>query len=233
MGKIRIAELFSVVEDISRNEVNCKKLKGARTRKIREYIWIAGILLPVVLSVILFAIFYAGNYNSQLVYASLFLLLIAYIFTMLLPLIDVLSDKMWIRNMYKEPFTVIVNNAENAAYLDLGEYRRFLSFSNEELNYLKVQLLAEKDDLKRRVRLVNGSIDKIGLIPGAIALVIMLSKTPTANDAWLYSLASVSVILHLFGIGMFFLVSRLERVISLLDMAIQMKNITKPSTRCL
>ena len=233
MGKIRIAELFSVVEDISRNEVNCKKLKGARTRKIRKYIWIAGILLPVVLSVILFAIFYAGNYNSQLVYASLFLLLIAYIFTMLLPLIDVLSDKMWIRNMYKEPFTVIVNNAENAAYLDLGEYRRFLSFSNEELNYLKVQLLAEKDDLKRRVRLVNGSIDKIGLIPGAIALVIMLSKTPTANDAWLYSLASVSVILHLFGIGMFFLVSRLERVISLLDMAIQMKNITKPSTRCL
>ena len=232
MGKIRVNDLFSVVKDISRNEVNCKKLKVTRTRKIQKYIWVFGILLPVIFSIILFGIFYVGGNDQKLIYVSLILLLIAYIFTMLLPLIDIFSDKEWIRNMYKEPFTVIANNAEIAAHLDLNEYRRFLSFSNEELKYLKVQLFAEKEDLKRRVCLINGSIDKIGLIPGAIALVVLLSKSPSVSDAWLYSLASVSMVLHLFGVGMFFLVSRLERIIYLLDTAIEMKNITKQSTRC-
>ncbi|HDY7997715.1 TPA: hypothetical protein ACGUON_004710 [Vibrio vulnificus] len=117
-----------------------------------------------------------------------------------------------------------MSNAESNASTDMAHYRKLLSYSLEELRYLLLQLVSEKEAFSRRISLINGSIEKVGLLPGILALVVMFTKLPSEQSPpWVVGIALAIPFLHIFGVGMMFLISRLERSIKLVELAITKK----------
>ncbi|MGF1836428.1 hypothetical protein [Photobacterium sanguinicancri] len=224
MGIIRVDKLFSIVKEISRNEVGDRKNNNcSKNRKLERLLFLLMVIVPFSLSLIICLIINYVYNDDWLIYLALFFLSITYVSILVNPVITIFVNRKAIVKTAREPFSIICENAESHAKLDLVKYRELLTYSREELDYLLLQLKAERDAFTKRIYLVNGSIDKVGLVPGILALIVLLTKLPGEHVSWIFALAFSSPILHFFGIGMFFLISRLERVIGIVEAALKSK----------
>ncbi|WP_411065793.1 hypothetical protein [Vibrio rotiferianus] len=224
MGKIRTKELFDIVRSVSNDEVNQRAALSSNKSKVQRYIWLFGFGIPLLISLITLFVAYKFQLESTWFWFGLFSLSICYISIILSMLWDVFTHRDILKRLWTEPFALIVSNAESNASTDMAHYRKLLSYSLEELRYLLLQLVSEKEAFSRRISLINGSIEKVGLLPGILALVVMFTKLPSEQSPpWVAGIALAIPFLHIFGVGMMFLISRLERSIKLVELAITKK----------
>jgi RNAse (barnase) inhibitor barstar len=160
-----------------------------------------------------------GISTSWIPVISLLALLIWYLCILAEPLLDA-----WVyRELIKSPFGVLLNNAKVAARCDLSLMRKLMPKPLEQVELLLLEVKAEKDSFERRISLFVGSIEKVGIVPGLLALAFSLSNLKQGQSKWVTALAYATPILYFVGAGGHYLIMSLDRKVKILELVIARK----------
>lgn len=220
MGRIRNKELFDLINKISQDEIELieKKTKN----KFQSMVWKLGIGLPLIVAIPLFIVSHIYKFQ-ELFWIGFICLSISYISIIFNMLLEIYTEFGLIKKTFKDPFSLIIANAQRHALTDMVSYHNLKKFTLNELQYLNSQLCSERDAFSRRITLIIGSIEKVGLFPGILAMIIMMNKAPNQQTPWIISIAVGICILSFLSVGFLFSINRLERIIKLIELSIENK----------
>lgn len=176
-------------------------------------------VFPFALSMLLAVIVYFGSI-PWLIDSSIVGLLIAYIGVLLHPLISAWVHRKSIREMLNHPFGILLRNSASTASVDLKYLPKLERKPLRLLEVLALEIKAERDFFERRISLVVGAIEKVGLAPGLLATFLSLRKLPGDISPWIAGLAYATPALYFFAALAHFLAMRLDRMSKLVELAI-------------
>lgn len=220
MGRIRNKELFDLINKISQDEIEFMKKKTKN--KYQSMVWKFGIGLPLIAAILFFIVSHICKYQG-IFWIGFICLAISYISIIFNMLLEMYTEFGLIKKTFKDPFSLIVENAQRHALTDMVSYHNLKKFTLNELRYFNSQLCSERDAFSRRIALIIGSIEKIGLFPGILAMIVMMNKEPNQQIPWIISIAVGICILSFLSVGFLFSINRLERIIKLIELSIENK----------
>jgi hypothetical protein len=123
----------------------------------------------------------------------------------------------------RRPIGIFLQNAQLSMVIDERFLRFLVCIPVEHLELMHLEIEAEKDFLERRVALVMGAIEKVGIIPGMFATLFSLSKLDQLahHSEWIMIFAYTTPLLYIIGVIAHFLIMRLERYVRLLELVIE------------
>ncbi|MGB3610927.1 MAG: hypothetical protein WA987_11180 [Cellvibrio sp.] len=152
---------------------------------------------------------------------GLWSLVISYLFAMLQPFVWFILNARTIRSFLVEPTKSILINLNVKTMIDVKLLRMMKKYSKEQLELCSLELKVEKEHIEKRTSLIAGSIEKIGLAPGALAISISIFGNDYGD--WTTALAYVVMLFYVCALIAHFLVMRLDRFIRIVEMAIKTK----------
>jgi hypothetical protein len=219
--------IFRIINAASRFEVRARK-RAQRTRPHRITLWLL-VLLEIAPALIAFALAFVGwlSGSRYLFVWSRWTLLFAYLGALLYPILSVWVHRKSLWSVLKHPFGVLLGNAMSTAAVDMLYLPRLMRKPLDKLEVVMIELKAERDSFERRISLVVGAIEKVGLAPGLLATIISLQNLKPGQSKWIYGLAYGTPLLYIFGAVAHFLVMRLDRMTKLLELAIARKKVAQ------
>jgi hypothetical protein len=224
MSEIEREQIFRLLRAADRMEVRWRKRDARRNRGyvIRNYIWLFQVI-PFGVACIAAIVRKFFSSPESVAWAGLSLLLLAYVATLVQPFIFAWSNRRVLVAAARSPIGLLFDNACAAARVDSLLLPHLLRRSVEQLEFVLLELKAERGFFERRLSLVVGAIEKVGLGPGLLAAGISLSNIKADQPEWVSALAYATPILYVFGVGAHFLLMRLDRFVKLTELAVGRK----------
>lgn len=199
-----------------------KSVKRKSTPLTITNVWYLGSLFIFLFAIVLAVINHLlPEKNGQLGLASLLILLAGYIGVMVTPVIALLLNILNIKSFFLNPLAIIIDNAKSAYDLDKEVYQKLLEVPLDELKLIKLEMDSERTALIARITSIVGKIDKIGLFPGLIALILAHTKVLENESEWLTTLAYANAVLFIFGFYANYQSVKMGRYNTLLDLTIE------------
>jgi hypothetical protein len=183
------------------------------------------IFVPFILIILLALI---GIYFKGFILIAKILLLLMYLGFILYPFIMLYYYRKNIPNHIKSisnPLILFFEQTSKRHNLDNEYLDKFLKIPIMELEIAIIELKYSKNIVKKRISSLIGSIEKIGILPGAIAMLIAIVKVNNeslSND--MFILAGVYVVFYIFGVHMHANLNKIERYIHLIEYIIKKKS---------
>ena len=95
--------------------------------------------------------------------------------------------------------------------------------TTEELQLGLLEIKNERVFLEKRMNLLIGPIDKLGILPGIVATITALTKIPE-NYNWISAIAYGYMVLSFLSLFFYQLIMRYERMIALTELALESKS---------
>lgn len=95
--------------------------------------------------------------------------------------------------------------------------------TTEELQLGLLEIKNEREFLEKRMNLLIGPIDKLGILPGIVATITALTKIPE-NYNWISAIAYGYMVLSFLSLFFYHLIMRYERMIALTELALESKS---------
>lgn len=180
-------------------------------------------LLTVVVSIL--TLFLAKKFEiSTLENISSILLILSYLGIFLHPVFMFFIWRQTISKFFSNPNEIFYTRAEDRAK-KTSLYIRHLSSKNEDELYLaKLELTYEKKQLEKRTSILVGAIEKVGLIPGILAL----SASYNSEHYWILAIAYATPVLFIFGAFSQLTCTKIQRHIELIDFVIKNRQSNQP-----
>jgi len=232
MSPIERKRLFRLLRAASRFESQLKKRANKQEHGylFRNYHWWFQ-LIPFSGAVLVAILRKFFDASESVAIVGLILLLLSYIATLVQPFIHAWVNRRVLVAAAKYPMSLILENANITAHVDSRLLPRLLQSPVEHLELLHIELKAERDFFERRLSLVVGAIEKVGLAPGLLAAGISLSNLKSDQPEWVTALAYATPVLYVFGAAAHFLLMRLDRFSKLTELAVaRKKSLTPRST---
>jgi hypothetical protein len=211
---------FRILHAASLFEIEQRKQRSStREHAFLNRLFIELAVFPFILSMFLAAVVYFTN-SSWLIESSIVALLIAYIGVLVHPLISAWFHRKSIREILKHPFGILLRNSAATAAVDLKYLPKLVRKPLRLLEVVALEVKAEREFFERRISLLVGAIEKVGLAPGMLATFLSLHKLPDGLSPWIAGLAYATPALYFFAVLAYFLVMRLDRMNKLVDLAI-------------
>jgi hypothetical protein len=176
--------------------------------------------LPFIIALGL-ALLNKGLGKQWLSQVALILLATTYLFILLNPFIMLVLNWSFFWRAVRNPLGLILDNSKQCAETDMKYIRYFYKHERHALKFVLIEMKAERSAFERRVGLIVGALEKIGIIPGLVALFATLTRINSFQSAWIYGIAYGMPILYFLGVYEHYLMSRLDRFIMLLEMVIE------------
>jgi hypothetical protein len=154
---------------------------------------------------------------------SLGALAISYIGILVFPLIALMIHRASVWKALKNPFTFILANAKATAKIDQNYISALYGRSEAELQFLKLELDSERAAFEKRLSLVAGTVEKIGILPGFLAIAVVMARLGNQQPDWVYAVAYATPVIYVIGAMSHFLLMRLERQVKLIDLVLDLK----------
>lgn len=156
--------------------------------------------------------------------ASLGSLLLVYTGLIIHPLIDAYLHRETLAKSIRHPFGVLLRNVSATAAVDLRYFPKLCGKSMEVIRFVHMEARAEREYFERRLSLVVGAVDKLGLMPGLLAASLSLNQVYSSNaSVWILGLAYATPALYVFAVMAHHLLMQLDRAVKLLDYVIEFK----------
>lgn len=215
--------VFRVLHAASRFEVKQRKQQlSTPAHLFVNSLFIVLFIFPFGLSMLLAVVIYIFHV-SWLRDSSIVSLLIAYVGVLAHPLISVWIHRKSIRGLLNHPLGILLRNASDTATVDLRYLPKLDRKPLKLLEIVALEVRAEREFFERRISLIAGPIEKVGLGPGLLATFLSLHQMPSNLSNWVLALAYATPALYLLGVMSHFLVMRLDRMSKLLELAIARK----------
>lgn len=212
-----------ILHAASKYEIRQRKQKqGTRENVAANGLFRALIVFPFGAAVLLAATVYFLN-ASWLLETSVAALLIGYVGLFVQPIISLWIHRKPVRMLLAHPFGILVRNAAATATVDLRYLPKLERKPLKLLEVIALEVRAEREFFERRISLVVGAIEKVGIAPGLLAAVLSLYKLPSDLADWALGIAYATPMLYFMGMIAHFMVMRLDRMTKLLELAIARK----------
>ncbi|MGH1439761.1 MAG: hypothetical protein ACRBBR_06595 [Cellvibrionaceae bacterium] len=223
MKSEEIESIFQSIVHLNEKERAAVKQKNelSNQRMNRLYIW--GVGVPLVLATTVGMTNKLTIQSDILNVAALLLLVLVYVGILALPFCEIISHRKDIIRFFKNPFKRMILNIKENTESDTQYISVFNEKSIDTLRFIKSQIELEKDTLMKKLGLILGAVEKVGLLPGILALLAMLSKLEAGQSEWVYALAYSIPFLHILGLALHSYIFQLNRVLLSLEHIIEIK----------
>ena len=123
----------------------------------------------------------------------------------------------------RNPLSIIIGNAKKYHYTDTIFVQYLTSRDNRALEISLIEMKAERAAFEKRVALIVGMMDKVGLLPGIVAIFVSLPKIKAIDIDWVLAIAYAMPFLYFMGLWSHYLMSKMSRHISLMEYALEQK----------
>jgi len=205
------------------DEKNRKKVELYQTKYEKYIFWGMFSSFLISLFIAIFSTYFNKDFFPEVLkLVSLLLLTTSLILGVTYEILFIYEDVKNFKGMTKTFLNPISASSEK----DYEFSNSLMRFSKEELVYVSKRLSLEIEQMKKRISIFIGLIDKIGIIPFIVSIVLIISKnieTIKALYDMFYWLAYVFVGIYIIGLMALTSIPKIERYILLLDTAIDMK----------
>jgi hypothetical protein len=207
-----------------------KSYKNLSSPKRRRYLNIylyTTALLPIIAVIIVF-IGYLHK-DDTLKIAALSFLIVSYLLIFFTPIFSAWVYRDAIRRFFQNTLLPQLTNSSIAIAASSHFMPQLMRCSRTELELTAIEFKAERNALEKRIGLIAGAIDKVGLGPGliaAIAAVVKLQGDLKGFGAADWLMGAAYGVLGLYAIAAFGHMSilKIDRALNLLDLVIAKKN---------
>lgn len=214
--------IYRSLKNLSYREIKLRK--ESKPKYTSTFVWkfqLASMLMMVMS--ILSALIYALVKIELLKYISVYGLAITYLIYFSTPVVVLIENRNSIVNFLSNPMIDYFSNAEISSNLRLKYLNYLLKKSDVALKLTLNQVRDEKYNLENKISLMVGSIDKVGLTPGLIALAASWDKIENIKYDWVLVIAYTIPLLYAFSIFCYMTLYRLQSYIEFLELVIDEK----------
>lgn len=205
---------------------------SARENETKET-WIEELIkapnLQYAISIVLIVVSILGGILGKIlsleliILISMISLILGYLGLLLSPFVLALYYRKDIAKFIRNPLSIIIDNAKKNHHADTMFVQYLNSRDNKALEISLIEMKAERAAFEKRVALIIGMIDKVGLLPGIVAIFVSLPKIKAIDIDWVLAIAYAMPFLYFLGLWSHFLMSKMSRHISLMEYALEQK----------
>jgi len=152
--------------------------------------------------------------------ASIVLLLLSYGIIVIYPLLGAWLYRSAIGTVYRAPFANFIKvNMARPLQVDGAQLSRLVELPKTELQLGISALKNHRNDLARRVALVAGPVEKVGVFPGVLAMLVTLKELQEQPD-WVLAIAYATPVFFIMAVIAYHIGARLDRMIALAELAV-------------
>jgi hypothetical protein len=216
-------EIYKILAAIDERE---RKIRRRLNRKIIYPHWfvknvIAGMVL-LCLTSLASAVYYRVSETDEFwAWVAIISLFLFYILALVLPFWAVFSNRKNFFHAHVNPLLVILENSRITQLADKLASQSFKRFTLQALKDVRFEIKTETEGFKTRIAHLIGALDKVGVFPGILALVIFVERLGEDQQDWAYGLAIATAVLYLLGCIGYLATARAERLVGLIDSAIK------------
>lgn len=226
VSKTILDSLFRILLAMSLNEVAAHNSnKTNEKHKFITRVFSELVIFPATLSLLLGLIIYFWD-QEWLLSTSLSALMAAYVGILLYPFIVFIVHRKSVLKILRHPFSILLGNAKTMAAADQRYLNALQRRSSAELKFLRLEVKSEKSAFEKRLSIVVGAIEKIGIFPGFLAVAAVHVRLGEQQPLWLYAIAYATPILYIVSALSHYLLIRLERQVALIDLILENKSET-------
>lgn len=210
---------INILKSIELEEKRAKKTETKSKLEFRAFILIIGL---VALSIVLALLNYAFEYKTLLLY-SLILLIISYCVLIITPFISAYQNRSKIKKSFSLPFSSAINqNVKKEFIIDQRYLPKLIALDKKELELGLLEIKHERNFLEKRILLITGPVDKLGILPGIISTLAATTKL-SAPNGWLIGITYGYIALVILSLFFYQTMMRYDRMIALTELAISKK----------
>jgi len=169
------------------------------------------------------AIMYYFTKENFFKLTGLLLILLDYLIIPIMQIHGIYKYRYKIKRSILLPFNEAINqNIKTELFIDKMHLPSLTNLTSDELKLGLLEIKHERNFLEKRLLLLIGPIDKLGILPGIVATVAALTKIPE-NHSWISAIAYGYMGLTFFSLFFYHLIIRYERMMALTELAIEIK----------
>ncbi|MCI4070858.1 hypothetical protein F6X50_08615 [Dickeya dianthicola] len=174
-------KFINILKSIEIEEKRAQKKESKSKLEFRAFILIIGL---VALSIILALLSHAFEYKPLLL-CSLILLMLTYCVFIITPFIFAYQNRNKIKKSFTLPFSSAINqNVKKEFIIDQRYLPELITLDKKELELGLLEIKHERNFLEKRILLITGPVDKLGILPGIISTLAATTKLADPNG-WL------------------------------------------------
>lgn len=220
-------KLLDILANIEQSEKDLIKQKRAQEKSTSTYrlgAWVfwGGVVSPALLSLILALSVWLGA-PRPLGYFGIGLLAFAYLVIFFYPFFGAWLYRGALRNISRAPFASILKaNVERPMQVDGRYLPQLTALPKTELKLGIMELKNERANFAQRITLFSGPIEKLGILPGLLALLVTIQKLDGQPD-WVHAIAYANILVFVIALIAHYLLTRYDRMIALSELALAQK----------
>ncbi|BAN99879.1 hypothetical protein E05_51130 [Plautia stali symbiont] len=162
--------------------------------------------------------------GQWLINLSALLIFLSYLLLMFIPLIKVYQERGSIKYFFFSPLSASIDqNIKKESIIDERFVPEFILLGKDTLEIGLMEVRHEREYLNKRINLVAGPVEKLGILPGVISMIITISKPIEGHD-WITGLAYGYIALTVLSLLFVNLLVKYDRVIALTEIALSRCN---------
>ena len=161
------------------------------------------------------------------------LIAVSYLAMFFYPLLGVLLYRHSLKKAITAPFANLLElNVKTLMQVEARYLPEMAALSRETLKLGALELKSERDSLEKRTHMVTGALEKVGILPGLLALIVALSSLDemlvrvgiAERTEWLLAIAATNTFFFVMCCYVQFMIVRYERMIALTELAVDCKD---------
>lgn len=161
--------------------------------------------------------------NEKILIVALSILIFVYLLFIIAPFFLAYKNRSKIRNGFFLPFNSAINlNIKSEALIDQKHVQKLASLDKVELELGLMEIKHEKNFLEKRMLLIIGPIDKLGILPGIMSAFATVT-TLSSENGWLIGATYGYMALVISALFFYQLIMRYNRMITLTELVISKK----------
>jgi hypothetical protein len=220
---------LSILADIEQDEKRSLRSRRAQERnkssnRITRHIFWIGLLSSFLIAAgFVIWVKFGGPAWARL--AAVSALGLGYLTILLQPILLAWFHRQTLREVASGPFAAVLRaNVTQPMDVDSRHLPRLIELPRIELELGLLALKMEAQFFEKRISWVVGSIDKIGIVPGCLAILVSLQKLGE-QSTWVTAVAAANIGLFLLGTLANVYVVRYQRMIGLTELAIKQQEL--------
>lgn len=212
-------KFINILKSIEIEEKRAKNTESKNKFEFRVFILIIGL---VALSIVLALLSYVLEYKALLL-CSLILLILTYCVFIITPFISAYQNRSKIKKSFILPFSSAINqNVKKEFIIDQRYLPELIALDKKELELGLLEIKHERNFLEKRILLITGPVDKLGILPGIISTLAAVTKFTDPNG-WLMGITYGYIALVVLSLFFYQIMMRYDRMIALTELATSTK----------
>lgn len=209
------------LEAIQRQENST--LVGKITLIIQRY-GILGCIISIAISVLIRIYFGSSDWLNNMVWISLALL---YLCCLVYPIFSLWNERVNVKSFIYSPFhQLFQTNFNISSSMSTFYLTKLMKLPELSLELALMELRQQYFNLENYISLLVGTIRNIGLLPGILALIVMISKMKSTQN-WAQGIAYANIILFMVSTIVYHHLLHWGHAIALTELALKQKQALK------